>query len=169
MLIRVCLTSLFLTLLSLTATPCSAQNGQYSTEVRVSGEIIDEDFLTMTVVENMRMPTMYNFHTGKITSEELTQVMGGVNGHNADIRITGPANAQYSVSFVDRTVLLDATNHTLYMDLAMAKGGVKKPRWLNGSGEDEMSIMGSTTLDGLQPIGYYTNTANPLIVTATVD
>jgi len=169
MLIRVCLTSLFLTLLSLAAIPCSAQNGQYSTEVRVSGEIIDEDFLTMTVVEDMRMPTMYNTLQGKVTSEQLTQVMGGANGQDAHIRITGPANQQYSVSFVDRTVLLDASHHTLYIDLAMSKGSVKTPRWLNGSGEDEMSIMGSTTLDGLQQIGYYTNASSPLIVTATVD
>jgi hypothetical protein len=171
MLMRSCLTILFLTLLSLAATPCSAQNGRYSTEVRVSANVVDENFLTLTVETDMRLPTTYNIYQGRLTSEDGTNVMnGGKPGTDAYIRITGPAYADYSLSFAERGVLIDENNHTLYLDFTMGTGnGPKTPRKLDGKGEDVALIMGSTTLDGLQPIGYYTNTSSPLIVTATVN
>ena len=170
--VRGILTFLFLLLLSLATVPCFAvQSGRYSSELRVSADIIDRGLLTITVDANMRMPTVYDDFKERIQTKEATKVFNGINGSNAEITVAGPANTNYSLSLDKRCVLVDDKGHTLYIELTVSDGTHRKlgPKLVGDNGEDKVIIIGSAIFDGKQQIGSYSNAANPLVITAIID
>ena len=160
----------------LTITPSFATQGAATGEVRVTADVIDVNYMTLTPVQEMKMPQVYNKTQAQVTSTDQSIVVGGTAGQNALFSVTGLATSSYTVTFNDSGYLYDSHGHQLLIHYSIGVAGstptsTSSPavKTLDINGNDTLAIKGSINFDGLQPVGSYNNYASPMVVTVAID
>ena len=173
------LTLVLLGMLSFLMTgPIFAAQGDATGQVRVTAEVIDINYLKMTSIQEMRMPSMYTGgQTGytDITSDSNTDVVGGKDGQNAKFSITGRANIYYAVALVNSGagVLNNANGFGAQIPITyevVAEGNIEDgTRFLDSNGNDILTIQGTVSVPTTQEAGSYNNFTSPMQVTISYD
>ena len=168
-----------LCLLFLARPSFAGPQGGTTGQVRVTADVIDTNYLSITSLQDMRIPQVYSSFHDTASSEDTTPyVIGGLAGQNATFSVTGRAGIAYDITFNPRGLLLDANGHQLAIryDFSETAGGMlyndhkgNGVRGLDGNGNDTLTIMGAVDFDGNQPVGKYNNYSSPLVVTISYD
>jgi len=153
-----------------------AAQGGTSGQVKVTADVTDVNYIKMTPVNDMRMPTVYSNlgeeEITEISSNDATLVTGGVSGQDAVFTVAGTSNSSYGVTFSNESFLYDDKGHQLHITYdfgdegSVADGNYK---FLDYNGSDTLGIRGYIEFDGKQPVGSYNNYNNPLTITVLFD
>jgi hypothetical protein len=167
---------LFGLILSLVSSPAFATTGGTSTNVKVTAEVVDENKMTITPVNEMRMPSVYKTYADTAYSNDQTNVtVGGLDGHDAQFAVSGPPGSYYGITFNETGALYDSNAHQLIIgynfldDYNEPRTSGSVCKHLGNQGSGELLIRGNIAFDGSQQSGAYNNYTNPLILTIEYD
>ena len=165
---------------SLATTPTFAAQGGATGYVKVTAEVVAINYMNITSIQDMKMPSVYNNFTGSIHSyDKTTSVIGGSIGQDALFSVNGQALSTYTAVFSEGGVLKDKDGNQLLIGYQIGAGGsvpADNVKTLDANGNDTLAITGSIYLNGqtaLVPAGSYNNTTysdqGPLAVTIAID